>query len=167
MQLSFMPAALRRWDELLTEPADIGSLVLSFFSDERPLRGVAGLADWRLCGQLSRLIVAGHLTGEKGESLMMPASRRLPFDRIFLFGLGSGERMDESRFTEHAKWMCDVLKRAGAVDYAIQVPGRATGLIGAQRAGQLWQAEALAHSERVTLIDSQGAHKELGDLLVG
>ncbi len=28
------------------------TLVLSFFKDERPLRGANGLIDWRLCGRV-------------------------------------------------------------------------------------------------------------------
>ena len=35
------------------------TLVLPFFADERPLRGAAGLCDWRLCGRLSRLLAVG------------------------------------------------------------------------------------------------------------
>lgn len=165
MQLRFMPAALRHWDELLTKmPGE--SLVLSFFSDERPLRGVAGLVDWRLCGRLSRLIMAGRCSGERGERLIMPAGPRLPFERIFLFGLGSAEGLNDGHVSEHAKWIGEVLRRASVQDYALQVPGRATGLIGARRAAELWRAEATKSSCQVTLIDDEGTQKTMGDILV-
>jgi hypothetical protein len=164
-----MPAALRHWDELLPldgkSPKPTESLVLSFFSDERPLRGAAGLADWRLCGRLSRLIMAGHCSGERGESLIMPAGQRLPFERIFIFGLGSGEGFHDGMLAEHAKWMGEVLQRAGVKDYAVQVPGRATGLIGARRAAEIWRNEAGSGGE-VTLMDDEGTEKTMGDVLV-
>ena len=166
-----MPAALSHWDELeVAKSSDPdrqpGDLVLSFFADERPLHGVAGLADWRLYGQITRLITSGHCSGERGESLMMPAGPRLPFSRIFLFGLGSGARMDDATFREHARGMRRALRRAGSRAYAVQPPGRATGLIAAKRAAELWMEQADSEVESVTLLDSAGAYKEMGDLLV-
>ena len=47
-------------------------VVVFFFDSDRPLRGGAGRADWRLCGQLSRLILAGKLTGARGDAVLMP-----------------------------------------------------------------------------------------------
>ena len=166
MKLRFMPAALWHWDELLAKEPGAESLVLSFFSDERPLRGVAGLADWRLCGRLSRLIMAGHCSGERGERMIMPAGPRLPFERIFLFGLGSAEGLNDSHVAEHARWISEVLDRASVQDYALQVPGRATGLIGAKRAAELWRAEAATGECQVTLIDGEGTQKTMADVLV-
>ncbi len=162
-----MPAALSHWDELeATEPGP-GALVLSFFTDERPLHGAAGLADWRLYGQLSRLILAGRCDGASGESLMMPAGPRLPFERIFLFGLGSGTRLNDEAFSKHASVMRSALRRAGSKNYSVQAPGRATGLIAARRAAELWLEQADDSDERVTLIDSPGGYKEMGDMLLG
>ena len=51
--LSVLPLDLARWDETARD-----CLVLPVFKDDRPLRGAAGLADWRLCGRLSRLVKA-------------------------------------------------------------------------------------------------------------
>tara|TARA_R110002073_G_scaffold24260_8_gene82032 strand:- start:445 stop:963 length:519 start_codon:yes stop_codon:yes gene_type:complete len=165
-----MPATLSHWDELETPgPSESGpgDLVLSFFSGERPLHGAAGLADWRLYGQLSRLITAGRCAGGSGESLMMPAGPRLPFERIFLFGLGDGSRLHDDQYSKHVRTMRAALRLAGSKKYSVQPPGRATGLIAAKRAAELWLAQADAQEERVTLIDSEGAYKEMGDLLVG
>ena len=57
MAISVLPLDLERWDEV---PRDC--LVLSVFKDDRPLRGAAGLADWRMCGRLSRLVDQGPPT---------------------------------------------------------------------------------------------------------
>ncbi len=169
MALHFMPATLSHWDALLgknNSKAPCGDLVLSFFDDERPLHGTAGMADWRLYGQLSRLITRGHCQGAKSESLMMPAGPRLPFERIFLFGLGRGGRMSDTAFSEHASRMCSALERAGSTQYSVQPPGRTTGLIAARRAAELWMREVSSETEKVTLIETGDAHKEMSDLLV-
>ena len=36
--------------------------VVPLFAGERPLLGAAGRVDWRLCGRLSHLFAAGHLS---------------------------------------------------------------------------------------------------------
>ena len=46
--------------------------IVTFFEDDRPLRGSAGRADWRLCGQLSRLVSEGRIQGRRGEAVLVP-----------------------------------------------------------------------------------------------
>lgn len=162
MPVHFLTADLSRWDEAQHE-----ALALTFFADERPLRGAAGLADWRLCGRLSRLLRAERLGGAEGEALMLPPGRRLPFPRLLLLGLGPSERFDERAYRDHVRRVRDVLDRARLRRYALQPPGRATGLIAARRALELWLEEERADERRaeVSLIDSAGAHKEMADIL--
>lgn len=160
MKLHYLPTDLRKWTGSRRD-----ALVVTFFADERPLRGAAGLADWRLCGRLSQLVQGERVQGKRGDSLMMPAGRRLPFERLFVFGLGRGGALDEATFRTHAQWIGDVLARAKVKQYALQPPGRATGLIAARRAAELWIEEAGAGCEDLTFIDSAGSHKEMGDIL--
>jgi len=143
------------------------ALLLTFFSDERPLRGAAGLADWRLCGRLSRLIKQGKLTGRRGETLMLPPGKRLQFPRVMTFGLGDSTRFNEDIYSQHVRWIRDVAARAGANVYALQPPGRATGLIAARRALALWLEEEAkdGRDTRVAIIDAPGAQKEMAELL--
>jgi|GEM_PF-387242 len=163
MSVHFLASALDRWDD-----AAAGALVLTFFSDERPLRGAAGLADWRLCGRLSRLIKRGKIRGKRGETLLMPPGQRMGFPRIMLFGLGSSQKFDEDLFRQHVRWIRDVLGRAGVTSYAVQPPGRATGLIAARRALELWLEEMDKdglEDEDVAIIDAPGAQKEMAEIL--
>jgi hypothetical protein len=162
MSVHLLGAELSRWDEV-----EGGSLLLTLFSDERPLRGAAGLADWRLCGRLSRLIKRGRLEGKRGETLMMPPGRRLPFGSVVLFGLGSSRNYNEDRFREHVRWIRDVAARAKITRYAVQPPGRASGLIGARRALELWleEAEKDMHDTDVAIIDNQGGQKDMAEIL--
>jgi len=76
--------------ELATEPVDrvAAELAVAFcFDDDRPLRGPAGRADWRLCGDLSRFVV-GSPAGPAGQALLLPTEGRLRAGRFLLLGLG-------------------------------------------------------------------------------
>ena len=66
--------------------------VAGFFRDQRPLRGGAGLADWRLCGWLSRLLLASRASGELGEAVLTITHGRLRAPRLLLVGLGARAR---------------------------------------------------------------------------
>ncbi len=167
MRVSILAADLAKWDEV--ERAMVASsLLLPIFGDERPLRGAAGLVDWRLCGRLSRLVRAGRLAGTRGETLMMPPGRRLRFGRIVLFGLGDSKDYGEERYRKDVRWIRKVAADAGLEDYALEAPGRAGGLIGARRALELWLDESSKDGldpAAVTLIDNPTGHKDMADQL--
>jgi hypothetical protein len=103
-------AALRV--ELETAPiaraaADVACVGL--FEDERPPRGDAGRADWRLCGLLSELMVAGLTHGAVGEAVLLPSAGRLAAPRVLVQGLGRKEEFDGARARELLR---DALERA-------------------------------------------------------
>ncbi len=162
MTVHVLAADLGKWDE-----SDRDALILPFFADERPLRGAAGLADWRLCGRLSRLIRASRASGARGETVMMPPGRRLRFRRLVLFGLGESKGYDDARFREDARRIRQVVADAGIKDYAVQAPGRASGLIGARRALELWLelGKADLTAADVTLIEDPAGQKDMAELL--
>jgi Cytosol aminopeptidase family, N-terminal domain len=117
MDLSFYPLTMEAVDQ-----ADAEALCLFVAADERPLTGLAGLADWRLCGRLSRMLRSGIVTGSGGEALLTPPGSRLSFKKLFVFGLGSSASEDEL-----ASRVADALKRlahAGVRDAALQLPAR-------------------------------------------
>jgi hypothetical protein len=167
MTVHFCGAELGRFDAL----TDVDALIVSFFNDERPLRGVAGLADWRLCGRISRLLRTGRLRGALGEvTLLPPAGKRLPFGRLLLFGLGESDYpapFGEPEYRRAVKRLRDVAERAGARRYAVQPPGRATGLIAPRRALELWLEVAAqdGHEAEVTIIESASGQKEMAEAL--
>ncbi|MBM4282966.1 MAG: hypothetical protein FJ137_20170 [Deltaproteobacteria bacterium] len=85
----------RRGGERLLEPtlAHVDALaadavVIGLCSDVRPLAGVLGIIDWRLCGRVSRLVERGVITGAAGEQILMPTLGRIPAPRLFLVGWG-------------------------------------------------------------------------------
>ncbi|MFT3700348.1 MAG: M17 family peptidase N-terminal domain-containing protein [Kofleriaceae bacterium] len=160
MALSILPLDLARWDE-----AQRDCLVLPVFKDDRPLRGAAGLADWRLCGRLSRFLVANRATSEQGETMMMPPGRRLRFNRIMWFGLGEAKGYTDDRFRQDLAWILGVVTKAGVNDWAIQLPGRASGLIGARRAVEIILEDQLLADQPITLIEDPAGQKDIAELL--
>lgn len=98
-------------------------IVLPFFEDERPLRGIAGLADWRMSGALSRLILNETIVGREGDSLLMTTDGRMSTSRLMLYGLGSSERFDGKRFQGILSTFVGTLERLRLSRLAITIPG--------------------------------------------
>ncbi len=93
---------------------------LALFIDqrERPLVGLAGLCDWRLCGHLSRVIATGFFGGNGGETLLMPTDGRLPVARLLAFGLGESGASDREAQLGRA---LEVAHRAGLGALALSI----------------------------------------------
>jgi hypothetical protein len=158
--LSVLPLDLARWDESSRD-----CLVLPVFKDDRPLRGAAGLADWRLCGRLSRLLKGGKANAEAGETMLLPPGRRLRFKRMMWFGLGDAKGYTEERFRKDLKWMLDVITKAGITDWSLQLPGRSSGLIGARRAVEIILDDQLLVDQPITLLEDPSGQKDIAELL--
>jgi hypothetical protein len=67
----------------------LDGVVSPIYSDERPLKGVAGHVDWRLNGFISRLVMDDRLIGDSGEWLLVHTQGRLPYTHLFLVGMGA------------------------------------------------------------------------------
>jgi len=164
--IGYLGQELSRWDHLPDGEAP-EALVLPFFSDERPLRGAAGICDWRLCGRLSRLLSSGRVTGAWGETTLFPPGRRLPFARLVLFGLGPGDTFDDGRAVEAARRLLGVLTRMRLGRVAISLPGRSTGRLSARRSLEILQQElgrGGSTPAEVLVVESAAGQKESADL---
>ena len=64
------------------------AIIVGFFEDVRPLKGVAGELDWLLCGALSNLIIQNKLRGLLGDIALLTSQGKLPTQKIFMIGLG-------------------------------------------------------------------------------
>jgi Cytosol aminopeptidase family, N-terminal domain len=157
-----------RVHELSLETLDtlegVDTLCLFVAEDERPLSGAAGLSDWRLCGQLSRLLVAGFFSGAADDSVLLPSNGRMGPGRIVVFGLGRRERLtDGPALGARLAAAAAVLDRAGALSVALEVPG----------AGRLDDAERVRALKSGFLPGFHGRHlavlgdKALSQLLGG
>jgi hypothetical protein len=161
VSVAVLPLDLARWDE-----AQRDGLVLPVFKDDRPLRGAAGLADWRLCGRLSRLLTSDRATAAHGETLLLPPGHRLRFRRVLWFGLGDAKGYSDDRFRTDFAWIVDVLQRAGVAEWSIQLPGRASGLVGARRAIELLlELDGLLENHAITVLEDSAGQKDIADLM--
>ncbi len=64
------------------------ALIVGFFEDVRPLKGLAGELDWLLCGSLSSLVISKKINGSLGDVALLTSQGKLPFQKIFMLGLG-------------------------------------------------------------------------------
>ncbi|MGE0550352.1 MAG: M17 family peptidase N-terminal domain-containing protein [Kofleriaceae bacterium] len=160
MALSVLPLDLARWDETRRD-----CLVVTVFKDDRPLRGAAGLADWRMCGRLSKLLKGSRASGEAGEAMMLPSGKRLGFAKVMWFGLGDSKGYSDERFKRDLAWIVEVVEKAQVADWAIQPPGRASGLIGARRAVELMLDHDAVTAQQVALLEDPAGQKDIAELL--
>jgi hypothetical protein len=160
IQISFVGAELGRWDVTQADAIGVG-----IFADQRPLRGPAGLLDWRLCGRLSRLLRRGRLSGEYGEALLMPAVGRLPMPRVLLLGVGAQRDFGEERYRDAVRRMQRKLLGMGARRYLLAPPGRESGRIGPRRALEMIMEESRQFEADVVIIESVAGQKEMAEVL--
>lgn len=96
--------------------------VVGIFASERPLRDGAGRADWRLCGQLSALLVQGRLTGAWGEALLAPTFGGLAAPLLLALGLGEPEAFGLARCSAFAREAARRGLALGAGSLALALP---------------------------------------------
>ena len=121
---------------------------------ERPLQGLAGYVDWRLCSAVSRAILDGHFAPETGEALLLPSGRRIGPTRVFCFGLGAAP-LDAPGFAEAARKACEAMSRAGSPSFATSLPALVGD--GSHVAARLWLEASLRHafSRQILLGDAR------------
>src|SRR4029077_21112298 len=71
-------------------------LVLGFFQDVRPVRGVAGEVDWIYSGIFSRLMKQQKLKGHRGEAMLLASESKLLTPKVLLVGLGPSSSYNDS-----------------------------------------------------------------------
>ena len=105
------------------------SLVLGFFSDERPPKGNGGFVDWRLNGLVSRLIADGKISGSFSEKVLIESQRRIPPQKIVLFGLGKRRELSYETLREAGARMAETAVQIHCYDFAVEVPGAGRSLL--------------------------------------
>jgi hypothetical protein len=138
---------------------DVEALAV-FVGPERPLQGLAGFADWRLCGLISRAIRDGSYGPETGEALLLPSGGRIAVPRIFCFGVADPAR-DEAGFSALARRLTEAMHKAGSPTWAGTLPPAAPGA--ALPAARLFLEALLPVAPRklVVLGEARALHKEL------
>lgn len=120
---------------LQPDRVDAPALVLGVFADERPLRGAAGLVDWRMSGYLSRLLLARRLSGDANETTLVAPQGRVRPGAVLLVGLGARSLYGFDRIADVTSAVTRMLQKLHVDEFAIEVPGaRLLGLDPAESA---------------------------------
>ncbi len=162
-EVHFVAPDLRAID---AAPAEV--IACSIWRDERPLRGVAGLLDWRLAGRLSALAKAGFVLGELGEVLLVPGRPQLPFEKVLLFGLGLRSAWSDDVALRTLERLTVALAGLKVKRAVVELPGRASGVLDANHAAELLldhAHEALEH-EAWTFVEGVDAQATMTQRLV-
>ncbi|MHB8876576.1 MAG: M17 family peptidase N-terminal domain-containing protein, partial [Myxococcaceae bacterium] len=134
----------------------VDTLCLFIGEDERPLTGLAGFVDWRLCGALSRVLVDRFFTGAPGDQLLFPTEGRFPMMRIFVVGLGQGAKLGGEGLAKALAGAAQMLNKARVESVAIEVPG--AGVIDDPSRAKALQKSFLAEllAPRVAVVADKG-----------
>ena len=112
--------------KISSEPVDTlkhESLVLGFFSDERPPKGYCGFVDWRLNGMISKHIARGKITGHFTEKILITPNYRIPSSKILLFGLGKSKHLTYDQLYTAGYLIGQTLMKIESHDSAFDMPG--------------------------------------------
>ena len=141
-----------------SDALDVDALAV-FVGPERPLQGLAGYADWRMCGALSRAIRNGFYGGGADEALLLPSGGRVRPARLFCFGLPEAP-LQPDRFLRAARQACEAVARAGSESFATALPPFAGD---PALAARLWIEASLVRPVRrqVLLGEARALQKEL------
>lgn len=164
MDVRFVAPDLRKLDGL-----DAEVFVSTFHQDERPLRGAAGLLDWRLCGRLSHLVHAGKLRGEKNEVVLVPTMGRMVFERILMVGAGPIASVDSASALSSLRAVFHALDSLKVRRAALALPGRLTGNLEAEPMMELLTQFILEPHEQdtLTIVDHGDEHRGMQRVLDG
>lgn len=124
---------------------------VGFFEDERPLRGPAGLLDWRLNGAISREIIHGRITGRFKETVIIPSNQRIRSPKILLIGLGMARRISYPKLREVSAHLLQTLLKIKVLDFCCSIPHSKPYPLECSKAVEVW-IEGLS--------DGLGSHSE-------
>jgi len=95
------------------------SVVALYFADQKPLDGPAALLDWRLDGQLTKMLVDGEIQGRAGEHVMLQNNGKLKADWVLFVGGGKWHGLCEETHASLVRHMLSVARQAGFKDVSL------------------------------------------------
>ncbi len=144
------------------------ALVVGFFEDVRPLKGLAGRLDWLLCGSLSSLLLDDKLRGSPGDVALLPARGKVPAQKVFMVGLGPASDFSLPALKNAARTAAASVAGTGASSAAFEYlqPLRTPHDAGLRALREGLSAGAGGRSLTVSLLaPDEAAYKELSRLV--
>ncbi len=100
------------------------TLACFVWQDARPLRGLAGILDWEMCGFLSEALRGEQFRGLWRESLLVGGRPYVGAQWIVLVGLGNLGAFSKERAQEALCQMVELVRGLVPTDVQIELPGR-------------------------------------------
>ena len=124
--------------------------------DDRPLKGNAGLMDWRFNGTLSRLILQSRFSGERGEALLMPTWGRVEASELMLLGIGE-KKVHDSDVPHLLGMMVEKILQKGNSSFALSVSDFVSGMFEWRNAVRLFMSMMAGNKEdlNITLVEDK------------
>ncbi len=108
--------------ERVALPADSlpgDSVVALYFIDQKPLDGPVALLDWRLDGQLTRMLLDREIQGRAGEHVILQNNGKLKADWILFVGGGKWYGLCQETHASLVRHMLSVAQQAGFKDVSL------------------------------------------------
>lgn len=125
------------------------ALIVGFYEDVRPLKGLAGELDWLLCGSLSNLILSNKLSGSIGDVALLTPRGKIPAQKIFMIGLGPARSLSPAVLRRAARTAASSALSAGVARAALEYFPASTAV----------PNDAAVHALRDGLTDGAGGRK--------
>lgn len=103
------------------------ALILAY-RDIRPLKGQAGLLDWRMNGYLSRLMMENKFSGILGEALLMPSGGRVAARELLVLGLGNFREIGDQNIPNYVSLILEKILRKKDKAFCLSLSDLATGM---------------------------------------
>jgi hypothetical protein len=98
------------------------------YQNIRPLRGQAGMLDWRLNGRLSELILQSRFRGEMGEALLMPSKGRVNAAELMVLGLGDSTKIVDQNVPHYVSLILEKILRKKNNSFCLSFSDLTTGM---------------------------------------
>ncbi len=130
------------------------AMVLAF-QDIRPLKGQAGMVDWRLNGSLSDLILKQRFQGKRGEALLMPLQGRLPAKELIVLGLGNQQEIQDQELPRFVSMILDKLLLKKDSSFCLSLSDLAKGMFEWRNAVRLFMSMLSGRNEdyHISLVE--------------
>ncbi|MBU2590680.1 MAG: M17 family peptidase N-terminal domain-containing protein [Nitrospinota bacterium] len=96
-------------------------IVVPIFNDLIPLKGEAGYLDWRLNGEISRLIKANKISGIFEEVTLISREHKIACGTALLLGFGKMANLDSPKLATIYSYMAQTIKSMGKDRFALSL----------------------------------------------
>ena len=97
-------------------------LVLPLYSDEKPLKEIAGFVDWRLHNFISHMMMKQLINYTDEEKILLFPNKKLLIERFLLTALRQRSEMTKDFFRDYISEVIATVDKLKLYDFAIPLP---------------------------------------------